>query len=160
MRYATIKENDIVDGEGVCVSVWVQGCPFKCKGCHNPETWDFNGGIEEPDIFFVNRIIDLIKKNGVKRNLSILGGEPLAPQHRKSVATLVTQVKKKYPDIKIFLWTGYTIGQLLQENDEYINTIFNEINILVDGPYIEELRDITLKFRGSSNQKIHVMPLK
>lgn len=154
MRYAAIKENDIVDGEGVCVSFWTQGCPHKCKGCHNPETWSFDGGIEEKDTELLNKIITLINKNGVKRNLSILGGEPLCKENRKFVSTLILAAKKMYPDIKIFLWTGYVIEDLQESSDNYIDNIIKNTDVIIDGPYIEEQRDITLKLRGSKNQRI------
>lgn len=154
MRYATIKENDIVDGEGVCVSFWTQGCPHKCKGCHNPETWDFKGGIEEKDITLLNKIIKLINKNGVNRNLSILGGEPLCQENRKFVATLVRAAKQSFPNIKIYLWTGYTISNDFINSDEDLKDICSFVDTIVDGLYIQELRDIRLKLRGSSNQRI------
>ena len=109
MKYAAIKENDIVDGEGICVSFWTQGCPFRCKGCHNPETWSFDGGIEEDENTLLNKILYLIDKNNVQRNLSILGGEPLCKQNREFVAKLVIATKRRFPNIKIFLWTGYEI---------------------------------------------------
>ena len=156
MKYAGIKENDIVDGEGVCVSFWTQGCPHRCKGCHNPETWDFNGGIEEKDTELLNKIIKLINKNGVNRNLSILGGEPLCDENRKFVATLIGAAKQAYPHLEVFLWTGYTIEEILSKKDidKDINFIYENSDVIIEGPYIEELRDISLKLRGSLNQRI------
>lgn len=154
MRYATIKENDIVDGEGICVSFWTQGCPFRCKGCHNPETWSFDGGIEEYENTLLNKILYLIDKNNVQRNLSILGGEPLCEQNREFVAKLVLAAKRKFPNIKIFLWTGYEIEFLKNINDSNIKIILKNIDTLIDGPFIEEQRDISLKLRGSKNQRV------
>lgn len=154
MKYAGLKANDIVDGIGVCVSVWVQGCPIHCKGCHNPETWDFNGGIEIQSDKLIDEIIELISKNGVKRNLSILGGEPLAYENLSFVYNLINRVRVAYPDITIYLWTGQTLEDLQQEFNPFINEILTSIDVLIDGPYVEELRDISLPLRGSSNQRV------
>lgn len=154
MKYAAIKENDIVDGEGVCVSFWTQGCPFRCKGCHNPETWSFDSGIEEDENKLLNKILYLIDKNNVQRNLSILGGEPLCKQNREFVAKLVIAAKRRFPNIKIFLWTGYEIEFLKNINDSNIKIILDNIDTLIDGPFIEEQRDISLKLRGSKNQRV------
>lgn len=154
MKYAAIKENDIVDGEGICVSFWTQGCPFRCKGCHNPETWSFDGGIEEDENILLNKILYLIDKNNVQRNLSILGGEPLCKQNREFVAKLVIATKRRFPNIKIFLWTGYEIEFLKNINDSNIKIILKNIDTLIDGPFIEEQRDISLKLRGSKNQRV------
>lgn len=151
MRYAKIMSNDIVDGEGVCVSFWTQGCPHRCVGCHNPETWDFNEGIEKEPSILIETILTLLRKNNVKRNLSILGGEPLCPQNIDFIFELCQQVKEKYPDTKIFLWTGYYKEKLKQEIQ---NKIEKYIDILIDGPFILEQRDLTLKLRGSRNQRI------
>lgn len=154
MRYAAIKENDIVDGEGVCLSFWTQGCPHRCHGCHNPETWDYDGGIEEKDTILLNRVLDLITKNNVKRNLSILGGEPLCDKNRTFVSTLLSQAKRRYSYIKTYLWTGYTLEELQELDDPRIKSILENVDVLIDGPYIEEERDITLKLRGSKNQRV------
>ena len=81
MRYADIIENDIVNGEGICLSYWTQGCPHKCDGCHNPETWNFNGGKEDSKENILNKILTLLNKNNIHRNLSILGGEPLCDEN-------------------------------------------------------------------------------
>ena len=82
MKYAGLLKNDFINGEGVCVSVWVQGCPFRCKGCHNPQTWDFDEGIEVDEDALIDEVLAALNANGILRNLSILGGEPLAPQNR------------------------------------------------------------------------------
>ena len=147
IRIADIKPNDVVDGEGICVSVWLQGCPHHCKGCHNPETWNFSGGIEYDQDMLIFKIIKLLKKNNIKRDLSILGGEPLCPENRDFTKNLAKAVKEAYNDIKIYCWTGYTLEQL---DNQYLE----DIDILIDGPFVLENRDITLKFRGSPNQRI------
>lgn len=153
MRYASIIDNDFINGEGVCVSFWTQGCPHKCKGCHNPQTWDFNGGFEADDQVIINEVIQKINKNNIQRNLSILGGEPLCLDNYLFVEDLIIQVKEKYPNIKIFLWTGYTLENLCL-CDPHIKNILLNLDYLIDGLFIEEKRDITLKWRGSSNQRI------
>lgn len=154
MRYAGIIENDVVNGEGVCVSLFTQGCHLRCKGCFNQETWDFKGGIEEDTKLLTYKIMCLIQKNGIQRNFSILGGEPLCLENRTSIGFIVKHIRKRFPDIKIFLWTGYIIEDLIKKNDLYINEILKATDYLIDGPYIEKERDITLKWRGSRNQRI------
>lgn len=152
MRYAAIKENDIANGPGVNVSFWVQGCKNHCKDCQNPETWSFTGGKE-----FIkdtlNNLFKALKANGINRNLSILGGEPLCPENIPVTKYVIQQVKEKYPETKIYLWSGYYYDELIK-NKEIKEEIFPYLDILVDGPYINSQRDITLKWRGSRNQNI------
>ena len=153
MRYAGLLTNDFANGTGTCVSFWTQGCPHKCKGCQNPETWDFFGGKElPPDIR--GQIIKAISANGIIRNFSILGGEPLCEENLELVDNIVSSVRIAYPHIKIFIWTGYTLEELKEKNNTHINNILQHIDILIDGPFIQEQRDITLHLRGSSNQRI------
>lgn len=154
IRYAKIMENDVVDGEGVCVSFWTQGCPHHCKGCHNPLTWDFNGGREESRAVLIKKVLDLLVKNNVKRNLSILGGEPLCPENKSFISDLVKCVRQEHDDIKIFIWTGYKIEDLRLAYDKEMREIIEAIDVLIDGPYIESQRDITLPLRGSTNQRV------
>ena len=153
MRYAGLMKNDFTDGENISVSFWVQGCPWHCKGCHNPQTWDFMGGKELPPDFL--KIIDsAITANGIQRNFSVLGGEPLCLENKSLVNEIVAHVRNTFPNIKIYIWTGDTIEHLKKLNDSEINYILNNIDVLIDGPFIQEKRDITLKLRGSSNQRI------
>lgn len=152
MRIAGLKLNDCIDGDGISVSLWTQGCPHRCPGCHNPETWDYEGGYEEPEI--KGKIIKGLAANGIERNFSILGGEPLCEQNREDVLTILKCVKVAYPKIKIFLWTGYTYDYLISLKDECINEILNYVDILIDGPFIENERDLTLYLRGSRNQRV------
>ena len=148
MRISNILENDVINGKGICVSVFMQGCPHHCKGCFNPETWDFNGGRAiDDEQKEIDNILNLINQNGVQRNLSILGGEPLCETNLPFVKKLLYQAKEKYPNIKTFVWTGYVLEEL------NINDLIS-IDVLIDGQFIEELRDITLDLRGSSNQRI------
>lgn len=151
MKYARIEKNDLINGEGVCVSLWMQGCPHHCKGCHNPELWNFNSGKEESSEIVLKEITSALVENGLQRNLSILGGEPLCPENFEHTLYIVNQIKNTFSDIKIFVWTGYELEELKKIYD--IKKIKN-IDVLITGRYVEELRDITLKMRGSSNQKI------
>lgn len=152
-RYAGLMTNDFANGTGVCVSFWTQGCPHHCKGCQNPETWDFEGGLELPtDIR--GQIIKAICANGITRNFSVLGGEPLCSQNIEEVDQIITSVRAAFPQIKIFVWTGYTLEELQKEKNEHIINILSKIDILIDGKYEEKQRDITLELRGSKNQRI------
>lgn len=157
MRYSAIKKNDIVNGEGVCVSFWTQGCPIRCSGCQNASIWDFDGGKEfTPST--MSEIIQAISANGIQRNFSILGGEPLCEENIFLTTLVIQEVRKTYPNIKIYLWTGYYYKELLKRHDSHLDYIFNNINYLIEGPFIQEQRDITLKLRGSRNQHILAMP--
>ena len=153
MRYAQIIPNDVSNGEGVCVSFFVQGCPHRCPGCFNPETWDFNEGMEyTSDIKW--QIIGLLAANNVKRNFCVLGGEPLALPNLPMTQEVVSAVRHAYPNIKIYLWTGFLMKDLLQLTDKNIQSILNDIDILIDGPFVEAAKDLSLELRGSSNQII------
>lgn len=147
MRIAGIEPDDFINGEGISVSLWMQGCPFHCKGCHNPETWDFNSGTYINIFDLCGELVDLITRNGIQRNFSVLGGEPLAPGNRELLFEILRFIKIKFRDIKIFVWTGYELENLPKDK-------LGDIDVLITGRYIEEERDITLKWRGSRNQKI------
>lgn len=152
IRYAGLDKNDILNGEGFCVSFWTQGCPHKCKGCHNPETWDFNGGLEIEYDNLIDTIIKSINANGITRNFSVLGGEPFCKENLELVNRIIKDVRKKYPKIKIYCWTGYTYEDLIKDNEA--KQILNQIDVLIDGLFILEQRDITLKLKGSLNQRV------
>lgn len=151
MRLAEIMENDIVDCDnGFCVSVWYFGCPHKCKGCHNSQLWS-EDCLEESDREDVlNRLIKLINKNGINRCLSFLGGEPLYDKNLEDTIYLSRKIKEIYPDIKIYCWTGYIFEEFTNQQKEVLKYVYK----LIDGPFILEKRDTTLKLRGSSNQRI------
>ena len=154
MNYMKINENDIANGEGISVSLFVSGCPHHCPGCFNSETWDFEAGqpFTQQEIVFIE---EALVKNNIQRNFSILGGEPLAPANRGTIASLIEELREKFQDkIKIYLWTGYTYEDLKSFDDLVINYILEEIDVLIDGPYLEEYRNITLPLRGSSNQRV------
>ena len=152
-RYAGLITNDFANGIGTCVSFWAQGCPHHCPGCQNPETWDFNGGKEVPTDMR-GQIIKAICANDIIRNFSVLGGEPLCEENLDEVDKIITGVRIAFPQIKIFVWTGYILDELVKKNDERINHILSQIDVLIDGPFIEAERDITLELRGSKNQRI------
>lgn len=157
MRYSNIIKNDIVNGENICVSFWTQGCPTYCPGCQNESIWDFNGGKEFTPAT-MSEIIQAISANGIQRNFSILGGEPLCNENLFLTTLVIQEVRKAYPNIKIFLWTGYYYEDLLKRENPHLKYIFDNINYLIDGPFIQTERDITLKLRGSHNQHIISMP--
>lgn len=169
MRYAQIRSMDVSNGEGIGVSLFTQGCPYHCKGCFNPETWNF----EEGKLFTKKqkeRILELIQNQYVSR-FSVLGGEPLTPQNIVELFLLVQQIKEKKPDLKIWCWTGATIQDILEypngtnekfeslpwTKDTYavlIKFLAEQVDFLVQGPFIEEEKDLALRFCGSRNQKI------
>ena len=164
MRYAQIRNMDISNGEHIGVSLFVQGCRFQCVNCFNKETWDFNGG-KEWTKEIESKFFELADRPYIKR-ISILGGEPLADKNVFDVFNLIAKLKVKFPDKNIWLYTGYTWNQIFYpivtddlnlERDQIIDYRRRAVelcDILVDGRYVDELRDLTLKFRGSSNQRV------
>lgn len=164
MRYASIRKMDISNGEGIGVSLFVQGCPIHCKGCFQPETWDFLGG-KEYTVEQKSQIFDLLKPNYITR-FSILGGEPLAKQNIWELFLLCSQIKDIFPNKEIWLWSGYTWEQLRKrindtdfmwpeiDGDIYLSSLLKQLDVLITGPFIEEEKDLTLKWRGSRNQQI------
>lgn len=170
MRYAQVRSMDISNGEGVGVSLFVQGCPFHCKNCFNSDTWDFNGGKEWTEET-KNKFMELIDRPYIK-HVSFLGGECLAEQNLDEVLSLIKEIRILYPEKTIWLYTGYNFDLLNSKYNEYKYTSFaanadewltrweiiSNVNILVDGEYIDEQRDLTLAYRGSKNQ--HVIDVK
>lgn len=153
MRYADIIYNDIVAGDGLCVSFYTQGCPHHCPGCHNPETWNFDGGKEfKPDL--IDDILKGLTAQDIERSFCILGGEPLCGENLFLTTLLVKTVKEQKPDTKIYIWTGYTYEELIKSTSPHMKIILDNIDVLIDGPFIQEERDITLALRGSKNQRI------
>lgn len=152
MKYSGIVFNDIVNAEGgFALSIFTQGCPHKCTGCFNPETWDFEGGQEIEQEVLIETILTNLRKNGIKRNLSILGGEPLAPQNLSFTIELMKQTKVKYPDTKIYLWTGYYFNELPSSTQMILSQYCDTI---IDGPFDVKQRDLSLKLCGSRNQRV------
>lgn len=159
MRYSKIHKLDVSNGEGVGVALFVQGCHFHCKNCFNSETWDFNGG-KKWNPYILNEFLDLIDEPYITR-ISILGGEPLARENICDINYLLFNIKERFDDSKkIWVYTGYTFEEITQESLFLDGKIYERKNvllladILVDGQYIDELKDISLAFRGSSNQRI------
>lgn len=146
MRYASIRSMDISDGEGVGISLFVQGCHFHCKNCFNQSTWDFNGGEEFTDDI-KEKMFQLLDKSYMVR-ISVLGGEPLSPPNRQEVRDLCKEIKQRFPDKKLWLYTGYKKEDL---ND---TDILDFVDVLIDGQYEDENRNLRLQFRGSTNQRI------
>lgn len=153
-KYAGILDNDMVDGDGIVVSFWVQGCPIRCHGCQNPQTWIADRGYDLPDNY-LDLIDEKMDANGIKRNFSLLGGEPFATYNLDLSLSVVQHVKEKFPDRTIYCWTGYYLKDLLSREEPEVKEILKYIDVLVDGPFEMELRDTSLHLRGSGNQTIH-----
>ena len=147
MRYNIIRKMDISNGPGVRVSIFMQGCSFHCKNCFNPETWDFKGGKEFNDET-IEKVLNLCEKDYIK-GLSILGGEPMHPSNIEGTTKLAKAFKQKYPDKNIWVWSGFKFDEELKDKE-----VLNYIDVLVDGQYVDELHDPTLKWKGSSNQRV------
>lgn len=145
MRYAGLIKDDVNNGLGVGLTLFTQGCPHHCKGCQNPETWNFNGGKEYTEEIY-NEIIEYFMNNSYATRLTLSGGDPLySPQ---IILPLCKKIKEIRPDVKIWAYTGHTFEDVKDKPE------MKFIDVLVDGPFILEQRDITLPFRGSSNQRI------
>ena len=160
MRYASIRELDISNGEGVGVALFVQGCNFHCYNCFNTETWDFNGGKEWTQEI-EDKLIELASRPYIKR-LSILGGEPLADENLDGVLHLVDRFRLSFPNKSIWIYSGYQWNQIFNDG-VYLTRdcagwkrreIVKQCTVMVDGRYIDSQRNITLKWRGSLNQNI------
>lgn len=152
MNIAKIRTMDISNGPGIRASIFISGCNNNCKGCFNKEAQDFNYG-EKYSEELERRIFKILENEHIQ-GLSILGGEPLDPKNQEGVLALIVKVKEKYPLKDIWLWSGYTIDNLISREDPITTKILNEIDYIVDGPFIEELKNPGLEFRGSSNQRI------
>ena len=155
MYYAKINKCDIANGEGIRVSLFVSGCRNRCKGCFQPETWDFTYG-KPFDSDAEAEIISALANPSV-RGLTILGGEPMEPENQPEVLSVLRLVKKTYPEKSIWLYTGNTYEELCgthRTHTEYTEDILSLIDILVDGRFVEEEKKLGLIFRGSENQRI------
>lgn len=147
-KYSAVIYDDIANGEGVGAVLFMQGCSHHCKGCHNPQTWDFESGYELTEDV-LNNIFDYINNPFVSR-LTLSGGDPL--DNYESSYEIAKKFKQLFPNKELWLFTGYTMKELydLQKDD-----ILQYIDVLIDGPFIESERDITLEFRGSKNQNLY-----
>lgn len=147
MRIANIINNDLANGPGIRTSIFVSGCPHHCPGCHNPELWDDSVGTQVTETT-IDQIAALLTEDGIERGLSILGGEPLAPQNIEGVTQLAYALKKRIPNLNIWLWTGYDF------TEKKFCDILKVVDVVVDGKFIQELKPGNHPWRGSSNQKI------
>lgn len=166
MRVAQIRSMDISNGEGVGVSLFVQGCDRHCFNCFNSETWDFNGGKEWTEKT-KNKFMELIDRPYIRR-ISILGGEPLAEQNLDDVLSLIKEIRISFPEKTIWLYTGYEFEQIKDafiESKKWLQAswkhsaiirweIISNVDVVVDGEYIDEQKDLTLAYRGSKNQRV------
>lgn len=146
MRYHNITKDDMLNGDGLRVVLWVAGCAHKCKNCHNPITWDINGGIEF-DVNAENELFGALNKPYIS-GITFSGGDPLHPQNRPDTAKLILKIKDKFPQKTIWLYTGFLWEDV--KDEEYIKYI----DVLVDGKFVEELKDEKLHWKGSSNQRV------
>ncbi len=146
MRYNKIRKMDISNGPGVRVSIFMQGCSFKCKNCFNPETHNFNEGKEFTDET-IEKVLKLCDKEYIE-GLSILGGEPMHPTNIDGTLKLAKKFKEKYPNKTVWVWTGFLFEDLNKLKD------LSSLDVLVDGRFKEELHNPTLKWKGSSNQRV------
>ena len=147
MRYNKIRKMDISNGPGVRVSIFMQGCTFNCKECFNPETHSFEGGKEFTDET-IDRVIELCQNENIN-GLSILGGEPLHPKNIEGTTKLVKTFKEKIPNKDVWIWSGFSYDGELKDKE-----VLKYTDVLVDGRYVDELRNPTLKWRGSENQRV------
>lgn len=157
MHFGSIKKHDIANGIGVRVSLFVSGCRNRCKNCFNPETWNFDYG-KEFNLEAEDEIIKALEPSWIN-GLTILGGEPFEPENQKDLVEFIKRVKTTYPNKDIWMYTGYLFDEDIHSINGKVHTevsdeILNNIDILVDGKFVEELKNLSLKFRGSSNQRI------
>lgn len=161
MNYGEIKRCDITNGPGVRVSLFVSGCPHHCKGCFNAVTWDYTYGKEFTGETF-NYIVEHLKESYIS-GFTVLGGEPLAPKNIRKVSSLIVALRRLFPDLSIWVYTGYTWEDVLAWSDDNYHDrqvriatigLLGAIDVLVDGPYIESKRNLMLKYRGSENQRL------
>lgn len=156
MHYGEIKNCDIANGSGVRVSLFVSGCTNRCKNCFQPQTWDFGYG-EEFTRETEDRIIALLGKEYIA-GLTVLGGEPFEPQNQRALLPFIKRVRETLPEKNIWAYSGFTIEEMLKDGShphcEVTKELLGLTDVLVDGRFVEELKDISLKFRGSKNQRI------
>lgn len=155
MNFAKINKNDIANGSGVRVTLFVSGCTHHCKGCFNQEAWDFLYG-EPFSEDTENELLEALSPSYIK-GLTLLGGEPMEPQNQRALLPFLKKVKEKYPNKSIWCYSGYTFDELTGESRarcETTDEILSLIDVLVDGKFVEELKDISLRFKGSANQRI------
>lgn len=160
MNYATIKNCDIANGPGVRVSLFVSGCTHRCKGCFNEVAWDFNYG-EPFTQNTIDTILDMLAPAHI-RGLTLLGGEPFEPQNQSAIVELLRQVKEKYPQKSIWAFSGYLFDKDILSGRlapwEITQEYLSYLDVLVDGPFVESKKNLSLRFRGSENQRLIDVP--
>lgn len=165
MRYASIRKLDITNGEGVGIALFVQGCHFHCKNCFNSCTWDFDGGMEWNEKT-KEHFLSLLDRDYIER-VTILGGEPLANENVGEVYDIISTIREKYPSKKIWLYSGYNFSRILNESiynfsltgesDKYVTARAMSalsVDVMVDGLFVDEQKDYSLHWKGSSNQRV------
>lgn len=156
MNYAAIKNNDIANGPGVRVSLFVSGCTHRCPGCFNSETWDFNYGKPFTQKT-IDEIIAMLAPTHIK-GITILGGEPFETENQPAVVELLRQVKKIYPQKSVWAFSGYLFDRDIMARRlgdwKITEELLRYLDVLVDGPFVQSKKDLTLRFRGSSNQRL------
>ena len=150
MKMAGFYDESISNGLGWRAVLFVSGCPHNCPGCHNKQAQNFNYGTD----FNKQEIIDRIKQNSILKGVTISGGEPLCKENIPEVLEFIKDLKREKPEFNVWCYSGYTFEELMARNDEVTNQCLNEIDVLVDGEYIESQKEPNLKFRGSKNQRI------
>jgi anaerobic ribonucleoside-triphosphate reductase activating protein len=153
MRYSGLILNDITAAPGLCVSFFTQGCPHHCPGCHNPDTWAFEGG-KQFTAGTLNEIITGLTAQGIQRDLCIMGGEPLCEDNAFLTHMVIQEVRKKVLGVKVYIWSGYVYEDLLKSTNPHVRGALELADVLIDGPYIAAERDLTLNMRGSRNQRV------
>lgn len=156
MHYSNIKDCDIANGTGVRITLFVSGCTNHCRNCFQPQTWDFDYG-EEFDKAAEDKLIDMLKPDYIQ-GLTLLGGEPMEPDNQRGLLHFVKRVRETYPGKDIWCFTGFTYEQLKEDGShprcEVTDELLDNIDVLVDGRFVEELKSPALQFRGSSNQRL------
>ncbi len=156
MNYATIKYFDIANGPGVRTCLFVSGCTHRCPGCFNFEAWDFDFG-EPFDKDVQDKLIESLQPDYID-GLTILGGEPMEPSNQEALVDFIELLRKTYPEKSLWMYTGDVYEDLIDEKSSrhtpYTNRILDSLDVLVDGKFVAELKDITLRFKGSSNQRL------
>ena len=147
-----IKEYDVANGPGVRMSVWFQGCPHKCTGCFNEETWDKDAKGDVYSETHLQKIISILGSSPVHKDLSILGGEPLVNYNIDAVIDICKNIKKTFPNVQIWIWSGFLFETLIKL--EKFQELVNYFDVLVDGKFEIDKKDLTLMYRGSSNQRV------
>ena len=160
MNYATIKPRDIANGPGVRVSLFVSGCTHRCPGCFNAEAWDFDYG-QPFDQTVIDRILDDLSPSFVK-GLTLLGGEPFEPQNQGPIVELLRQIKAKYPEKSIWAFSGYLFDRDILSgrlgDPEITREYLSYLDVLVDGPFVQARKNLSLRVRGSDNQRLIDVP--